>query len=45
MISRRRETLAHHVNAWQHRRNTARTKAEWRFTAAARQGLHMKSVR
>jgi hypothetical protein len=27
----RREVLAQHVAAWQHRRNAARTKAEWRF--------------
>jgi hypothetical protein len=29
-----RETLEHHVDAWQRRRNAARTKAEWRFTTA-----------
>jgi len=27
-------TLKRHAAAWQHRRNTAATKAEWRFTTA-----------
>ena len=29
-----RATLERHAAAWQHRRNTAATKADWRFTTA-----------
>jgi hypothetical protein len=29
-----REALARHVDAWQHRRNAARTKAKWQFATA-----------
>lgn len=30
----RKDTLERHVAAWQQRRNAARTRADWRFTAA-----------
>lgn len=30
----RRDTLERHVAAWQQRRNTTRTRADWRFTTA-----------